>query len=241
MTDSQILTEHVHSRLRAGDVVLQGGRRHMVVRVNDCRAILLPIEKTCKERTIKTGLHAGESIAMSFYGREVGISPNAEVEILERRGAKGVEEFLRSKSSRPKENPNNQTTEEGKENETMSKNSKLTRSKKRARGGLAAEALNARDAAAAAAGKTDAADKPKSDKPDPKPRAGTERRDYVASLFDGTHSKSEIVELTMKKFNIPEAKRKAVKGAVNNYPSNAAERGVHVTWKPENGKGKTKE
>jgi hypothetical protein len=57
---------------------------------------------------------------------------------------------------------------------------------------------------------------------------------YIDSLYEaGGHTKAEILELTMKKFELPASKRKATASTINARPSHMTSAGRKATWKPE--------
>lgn len=67
------------SRLQPGMTVLFSGAPHRVVMVNDCRARIVAVDKLRK-----TVLLAGRLVTFSGEDRALNISPESELEILNR-------------------------------------------------------------------------------------------------------------------------------------------------------------
>ena len=72
------------TRLQPHQIVEYARRPHRVVRVNDCRAALLPVTKTRREITPQTGPGAGKTLVIESAGELIGISPNSELPIIGR-------------------------------------------------------------------------------------------------------------------------------------------------------------
>jgi hypothetical protein len=130
--------------LRPGDVLVVAGAMCIAVTVNDCRAVMEPLERVRREVKPRFG-EEGETVNFDAPGKQKGISVHCEPgDVLERRGAKGVEEFLAARKARRGKGGEAglETTNDGqqKENDMGSKLRKLKgETKRKARGGLAAD------------------------------------------------------------------------------------------------------
>ena len=138
------------ANLMPGDVFRFDSRNYISVMVNDCSCRAIPMDAS--SRVVKFG--NGKEIVLKDYGRKIEISPNSEVPVLERRGWRGVLEFLRSRSIRSmvsapeqqqndaEQQTNNNENRNMKTTEKKSNLRPLTAQKPSAtkpRGGLAAE------------------------------------------------------------------------------------------------------
>ena len=94
MTEAFSTVHETPPRLRAGDVFKQSDGQFIVIRVTDCNAVCAPITKSYKKFTPRFG---EEEVTVAVRQSNIRISSNAEMDILERRGTKGVEEFLKPK------------------------------------------------------------------------------------------------------------------------------------------------
>lgn len=73
------------TRLQFGDVVLGlGAQKYRVDFVNESRARIVPLSAKVREFVAATGKHAGQCRTFVETPRGIDISPNSEVEILER-------------------------------------------------------------------------------------------------------------------------------------------------------------
>ena len=241
------------ANLMLGDVFPFGAHNYIAVMVNESRCRALPLDSSV--RLVKFG---DKEVALRDYGRQIDISPDSLVQVLERRGEKGCNEFLRSrKASAPesKQDAKNNTTENNMS--TKSKLRPLKGEKKttaKPRGGLAADLAAAKAKLTPAAVDQNAEPKPKPAKvPKVKavkpesaepaaPSKSKERQAFLRSQFDGSRPKSEIVT-NLLAFNGSEATEENVRKAkanVNNFPSNLHEDGFKATWAPEPGKAPRK-
>lgn len=149
--------------LRPGDVLLVTGARCMAVMVNDCRARVEPLDRVRREVVARFG-EPGDKIAFDAQGRSANVAVHCEPgDILERRGAEGVKEFIAARKARrgkAVETGAETITNDGEENNIMAaKQRKLKGEKKttKARGGLAADAAAGAEAEAKADAKAAAA------------------------------------------------------------------------------------
>lgn len=241
------------ANLMPGDVFPFGAHNYIAVMVNDSRCRALPLDASI--RLVRFG---NKEVALRDYGRQIDISPDSEVPVLERRGEAGAIQFLRSrKASAPESKPDastNNQTEIMKTNETKSNLRPLKKqpeAKSKPRGGFAAELAAAKKKLPALGGqKPEPTPKPakvpkvkaaKVESTEPKPPSkAKERYAFLKAQFDGSRPKSEIA-LNLLKFNGLEATemnmRKA-KANVNNFPSNPHPDGFKASWAPEPGKSK---
>jgi hypothetical protein len=217
--------------------------------VNDSRCRALPLDSSV--RVVKFG---DKEVALRDYGRQIDISPDSEVPVLERRGWQGANEFLRSrKASVPESKPDASTNNENdnmKTTETKSKLRPLAAQKPKAtkpRGGLATDLAAAKSKLPGLAGDQKPeptptpkpAKAPESTEPKP-PSKSKERYAFLKAQFDGSRPKSEIA-LNLLKFNgveATEANVRKAKANVNNFPSNPHPDGFKASWAPEPGKEK---
>ncbi len=182
------------------------GQPHIVVLVNDCRARVVPLKRV--ERTITPT--NGEPVKISAAGAESNICPMLDWHlVLERRGQQGYQDFLASKRrpGRAGEEQGGQTT-----TEEQMKTKKAKVNKGRARGGLAADALAAKES-----GTTNGEAKPKRQRKAAEAGDGAPKvyaKGYIEELCNGGETtKAEAIKLVVEKFGVTE---KAAKGAVNN-------------------------
>ena len=90
-------TTHETFRLRVGDVFEQSEGKFIVVRVTASSASCAPLTKQYKDFTPR---FKDESIRVPVHQSNTRISSNAEVEILQRLGQKGADEFLNNKTKK---------------------------------------------------------------------------------------------------------------------------------------------
>lgn len=81
-TTGFIKAEGSLTRLQPGHIIVFSGERWRVTSVNDCRAVITPMEK--RKTEVKQIIDGKEVVVASFnkYGASVNISPNSEVEIV---------------------------------------------------------------------------------------------------------------------------------------------------------------
>lgn len=70
-------------RLTVGMLVLFEGQVQRVVKVNDCCARIVPVEKRVKVIVPATGKNAGQRLTIAVQERGCNISPESEIPILE--------------------------------------------------------------------------------------------------------------------------------------------------------------
>jgi len=77
-----IKSEGTLTRLQPGHLVKFAGEKWKVTSVNDCRAVITPVEK--RKTEVKQIIDGKEVVVASFskYGSSVNISPNSELEIV---------------------------------------------------------------------------------------------------------------------------------------------------------------
>lgn len=210
--------------VKPGDVLMVRGQRAIAVMVNDCRARMEPLDR--QHNKVKTRF--GQEVEFDSPGRTSDRCVHAELgDILERRGESGVREFLaarnagRRKVGSMAETGNN--NDEGKETgiDMAAKLRKLKgETKRKARGGLAADM-------AADAGKSGApGGRPKATRPDAK----SARRQFMEAMFDGTFTKREIAAATVAKFGGDPEK---VLKLANDVPFYMRKKGLDPKWKAE--------
>jgi hypothetical protein len=68
--------------LRLNDVVRYDGRVCFVAKINDCRAVVVPISKRVQTFTPQTGVNAGKPVTLASTEAGDGISPNSPLDIL---------------------------------------------------------------------------------------------------------------------------------------------------------------
>lgn len=75
-------SEGTLTRLQPGHIIMFSGERHRVTMVNDCRAVIVPMEK--RKTEIQQTIDGKQVVVARFskYGSSVNISPNSEVEIV---------------------------------------------------------------------------------------------------------------------------------------------------------------
>jgi len=232
------------SNLMPGDVFPFGEHNYIAVMVNDSRCRALPLDSSV--RIVKFG---DKEVALRDYGRQIDISQDSLVQVLERRGEAGAREFLRSrKASAPESKPDastNNETETMKKTETKSNLRPLKKQpepKTKPRGGFAAELAAAKEKLPALAG-----DKPVTPKPAkvPKvknavvgPNGGSEnlrsnRKSRLRELYlsQPPLTKEVIFQTIWKEFG--GKSEKAVRAAVNNESSYMVIEGLKPNWAPK--------
>jgi hypothetical protein len=126
-------------RLQPGDVINHDGTQHIVLRVNDSGAVIRTLAQ--RSKTIKPLM--GDEVSFNAPVRQVSICNHCEPKsIIERRGEAGIE-FLLTKATRQKNQKS--SGEQNQINEMKSDTIEATAKTKRpARGGLAAQVRDAK-------------------------------------------------------------------------------------------------
>lgn len=75
------------TRLQIGMMVMHGGQQCQVVMVNDCRALIQPVEKRRRVVVPKTGRHAGREQVFEEAQKAFSIWPDSELEIVTAKNA----------------------------------------------------------------------------------------------------------------------------------------------------------
>lgn len=212
-------------RLVPGDVVNVFGGPHIAVSVNESRATVMAMGERKQREVTTTG---GKTFNVTEQARTHNISKHIGRDLLvERRGPDGIQFLKLKKSAKLEVQPTNGGQEQETEDDDMSKKSK--KAKLKPRGGLAAEAMAAREAeknggdgltkAEQKAQKQAAKAAAKQAKKDAKAAAGNgeskqSAKAYIEELCNaGATTKKEAIALVVEKYSVTE---KAAKGAVNN-------------------------
>lgn len=86
------------ARLRKGDVINLFRQKHIVIMVNQSRALCVPMSR----RAVSYETVLGQKVEFTKADNGTAISPNAEVDILERGGQAALDAFMHPKAQEPK-------------------------------------------------------------------------------------------------------------------------------------------
>lgn len=185
--------------LRLGDVIRNEGKLWIVDLVSESRARCRCLGRVAFDTPI--------SVSTTV--------PEPE-DVVERRGVKGLQDFLASKKASARANESTSEAEQRKE-DSMPNQAK-------ARGGLAADIASDRPRSKSVKAKAPRAPKgPKAPKVQRESRAS-----FIDSMFDGKHTKDEIVDATHKKFG---GDKDALRKAVSDRPFHMRKAGKEPKWK----------
>lgn len=241
------------AKLETGDRFEIGGKAFIVLMANESRAQVIP------ESARQVAITSTPSGACYYtHDNAMSISPNAEVTILARGGKLALDDFLAGKLAAPdRENQNINTNNDGEDKDTdmtttTSAPTTKTVSKKNVTAPKAPKTpappkatrpvgdtkkffpREGQVSAGAATDKAPTAEAPKA-KTEAAPKA---RRVSKCSRIDdllesGKYTKSQICDMVMKEFNLPETARMATRSTINVRPSHMTKAGRKANWLPE--------